>query len=95
VTFVNRAWLEFTGCELLEALGDGWVEYVHPAFRAAMADSTWQALTAREEMAVEVPLRRHDGLYRRMLVKSAPRFDQEAGFSGLVACMIDVGDLAW
>jgi PAS domain S-box-containing protein len=92
VTFVNRAWLEFTGRVQLDALGDGWVEAVHPEFREEIAERVWQALTAREPIATEVPLRRHDGAYRRMLLKGAPRFDENGGFLGMVGCMTDAGD---
>jgi PAS domain S-box-containing protein len=92
VTFVNRAWLDFTGGVLLDALGDGWVKAVHPKYREAFAERVWQALTARESIAMEVPLLRHDGTYRRMLVNGAPRFDEDGGFLGMVGCLTDAGD---
>jgi PAS domain S-box-containing protein len=92
LTFVNRAWLDFTCGVLADALGEGWVECVHPEYRQAIADNLWQAITARAPITTEVPLRRHDGVYRRMLMKGTPRFDEDGGFAGLVGCLTDVGD---
>jgi PAS domain S-box-containing protein len=92
VTFVNRAWLQFTGRDPLDSLGDGWVEAVHPEYRDEIAERVWAALAARQPLAMEVPLRRHDGVYRRMLVQSAPRFNDDGEFLGLVVCLTDAGD---
>jgi PAS domain-containing protein len=32
-TFFNRAWLDYTGRNLTEAVGNGWLENVHPEKR--------------------------------------------------------------
>jgi PAS domain S-box-containing protein len=68
------------------------VESIHPEYRQAITEPLWQALTAREPITTEVPLRRHDGVYRRMLVQGTPRFDENGGFAGLVGCLTDAGD---
>jgi PAS domain S-box-containing protein len=64
-TFLNRAWLEFTGQTLEQGLGLGWLDAVHPD-DAADAERAFLDATARAgPFHVEYRLRRHDGAYRR------------------------------
>jgi len=89
-SFVNTTWLEFTGRKLEEELGDGWADSVHPDYRQQVVEGFWQALTARQPFVAEAPMRRHDGQYRWMLGRGAPRLGEDGGFAGYVGTITDV-----
>ena len=72
VQFVSRRWEETTGRPLEEALGQRWLEQVHPADRQAMVDRLAQGLRAHEELQVEHRLRYRDGSYRWQLLRAVP-----------------------
>ena len=91
VSFVNTTWLEFTGRKLEEELGDGWADSVHPDYRQQVFDQFWQAFAARQLFAAEAPMRRHDGQYRWMLARAAPRLGED-GFAGYVGTITDIHD---
>jgi PAS domain S-box-containing protein len=89
--FVNQAWLDFTGRTRDQELAHGWPSLVHPDYRKAVIGEWRRALESQGIFTAEAPLRRHDGQYRWMLGKGAPRFYQ-GGFDGYVGCLIDITD---
>jgi PAS domain S-box-containing protein len=89
-TYVNRAWLAFTGRHIDEELGDGWTSAIHPEDFAARQAAFSGAIDAREPFTLEYRLRRHDGEYRWMLDHGAPRFDGEGRFSGYIGACLDI-----
>jgi PAS domain S-box-containing protein len=89
-SFVNKAWLDFTGRGLAEELADGGFGCVHPDSRRIVYETYWRAFQAREPVSVDFPLRRHDGQYRRMLCRGVPRFREDGPFAGFVATLVDL-----
>ena len=47
IDFINRSWLEFTGREQREELGDSWTVGVHPDDAEGVRDSWWETFRAR------------------------------------------------
>ena len=92
-TYVNRAWLEFTGRSLEAELGDGWADGVHPDDRASCWETWVQAFDRREPFRMEYRVRRHDGAYRGIIDSGAPAFDGDGVFTGYVGSVVDVSDL--
>ena len=90
--FASPAWLEYTGCTLEQALGDGWTRAVHPDDLARWRDTCRRALQERRPFEIEYRLRRGDGEYRWVLDRAAPRYSDHdfLGYSG--ACT-DIEDL--
>ncbi len=74
IDFINRSWLEFTGREEDEELGDSWTVGVHPDDAAGVRDSWWEAFAARVPWEREYRLRRRDGGYRWIVDRGLPRF---------------------
>jgi PAS domain S-box-containing protein len=91
-SFVNKTWLEFTGRTLEEELGDGYADTFHPDFREAVIETYWSAFQARQPHILEFPMRRHDGEYRWMSVRGAPRFLANGDFAGYIGCFVDTTD---
>src|SRR5450432_3560300 len=72
-SFVNKAWLEFTGRSMEDELADGGSGVVHRESRKIVYGTYWRAFQARKPVTVEFPMRRHDGEYRWMLCRGVPR----------------------
>jgi len=92
-TYVNRAWLEFTGRPLEAELGDGWSDGVHPDDRARCLETWVQVFDKRELFRMEYRVRRHDGAYRWIIDSGAPAFEGDGVFTGYVGSAVDVTDL--
>jgi PAS domain S-box-containing protein len=65
-------WRAFTGQTREQLLGWGWLEAVHPEDREATRRVWRESLAAHKPTQVEHRLRRHDGVYRNMLVRAVP-----------------------
>ena len=89
-TFVNIAWLDFTGRAMNEEIADGGFGCVHPESRRIVYEAYWRAFQAREPVTVEFPLRRHDGEYRWMRCRGLPRFREDGVFAGYVGTLVDL-----
>jgi PAS domain S-box-containing protein len=76
VDFINRRWLEFSGLSMHQALGWGWIDAVHPEDRARLLEDWRAAVASGEAMESEARMRRADGQYRWMLVRSVPQRDR-------------------
>src|SRR4028119_1209141 len=83
--YCNTAWLRFTGCTLDEALGEGWIDSVHPDDRAELAHVLKEALQSQSSFEIDYRLRRHDGTYQLVHhCAEALRHDNRfSGFLGL------------
>ena len=80
-TFVNKAWLEFTGRELTDQLGNGWVKGVH----ADDLEKCWQtyaeAFDRREPFVMQYRLLDKEGEYRWITDKGVPRYGPKVTFA--------------
>ncbi len=92
-TFLNKAWLEFTGCEASEELGNGWALGLHPDDLDRCYETYCSAFDARRSFEIEYRLRRKDGEYRWVLDKGVPRFLPGGIFTGYIGSRLDITDL--
>lgn len=83
-TFISKTWLVFTGREIDQELGRGWLENIHPDdfndFLVLISSSP----TEREEFTLEIRLRHSSGVYRRVVNSIYPNFTSNGQFSGWV-----------
>jgi PAS domain S-box-containing protein len=91
-TWFNKAWLEFAGCEMAEAVGDGWAGKVHADDLYDCVQNYVRAFEAREAFVVEYRLRRHDGAYRWMLDNGRPLYEPDGTFKGYIGSCTDITD---
>src|SRR5690348_1475956 len=68
-------WCAFTGQDATEARERGWAEAIHPDDRARVAAAWAQAVDERRGYEDEARVRRHDGVYRHLLVRATPIVD--------------------
>lgn len=91
-TFFNQTWLDFSGRPLEAELGVGWAEGVHPEDFERCMHIYMAAFTSRHPFEMEYRLRRHDGEYRWMLDRGAPRYSQAGRFEGFIGSCVDITD---
>ena len=89
-TYLNQAWLDFTGRSLEAELGDGWKEGLHPEDLKRSFDIESKAVERREPYQMHYRVRRHDGEYRWILNSGVPRFNEDGSFAGFIGSAIDV-----
>jgi PAS domain S-box-containing protein len=92
-TFFNRTWLEFTGREMEQELGYGWLECVHPDDRNRTRLQFEASCEAHENCRIEYRLRRSDGEFRQVNCNGVPRFESDGAFSGYIASCVDLTDI--
>ena len=72
---VGPSWQDFTGSDLDEARGHGWIDAVHPDDIAEAMARWQQALASGVPIDIDYRLRRGDGKYRWVRARAAPRLD--------------------
>ena len=92
-TYVNKAWLEFTGRSVEQELGNGWTEGIHPDDRENTVQTNRRAFDTRERFVTQYRLKRHDGEYRWITDQGIPRYGPHGKFRGYVGACVDITDL--
>ena len=89
-TWFNKEWLDFTGRSLQQEISSGWESGLHPddleRCRAAFSEHFDQ----RRPFDMEYRLLRHDGQYRWIQDRGAPRFDADGKFEGFIGSCFDI-----
>ena len=89
----NRRWLEFTGRDMEDELGDGLTQSVHPDDRDTCLKRFRESFVQRQSFSIEYRLRRHDGEYRWILDQGTPRHDADGLFTGYIGSCVDLTEL--
>jgi PAS domain S-box-containing protein len=88
--FSNRCWLAFTGRTLEDSLGSGWSKSVHPDDLQRTFEEYFNNFNERRTLELEFRVRRHDGEYRWIYSRGAPRYGANGEFMGYVGSAIDL-----
>lgn len=89
-TFLNKAWLTFTGRNLDEELGYGWTDGVHPRDLSHCVTTYENAFGERKPFTLQSRFRRHDGVYRTITAEGVPRYDAAGNFLGYLGASVDI-----
>jgi PAS domain S-box-containing protein len=92
-TDVNLEWRRFTGRTLESALGDGWTESIHPEDLSFALMTYRQSFESKRGFSSEYRMRRNDGVYRWLLDKGVPRFQEDGSFAGFIGCCVDITEV--
>lgn len=88
----QAAWSAFTGQTFAELGGWGWLNAVHPDDRPHTAQ-VWSAAVANRCLyQVEHRLRRHDGVYRHMMVRAVPILGEGGAIREWVGTHTDIDE---
>ena len=88
--YVNKFWLDFTGCGLERHLGFGWTERVHPNDIKSLKDVYRFAVSQRQSFEIECRLKHFDGEYRWFLCRAEPHFGKEETLVGYIGSCVDI-----
>ncbi len=89
-TYLNSACLEFTGRELKQELGLGWLSSVHIEDAQDTYDKFLSTSQCRLPTRLIYRLKRADGSDRTVLDLGAPRYDSEGNFAGYIGFITDI-----
>ncbi|TPG66688.1 PAS domain-containing protein [Hymenobacter nivis] len=90
--YFNPRWLEFTGETAAALVASNWGERAHPDDRTALAAGWAHALATGQEFQLEYRLRRHDGQFRWLLIRAAPRREADGRISMWVGTAVDINE---
>lgn len=91
-TYFNKSWLEFTGAEIAESIGEGWMTFVHPDDLDRLLRIYGRSFEGRTPFRVEYRLHRHDGEYRWVIDRGVPRYRPDGTFAGFVGSVLDINE---
>ena len=89
-TYVNSAWMAFTGRTLEAVLADGWREAIHPDDLPRCLEILDVAFEGHQPFTLEYRLRRHDGEYRWILDTGIPLLEPDGSSTGYVGSIVDI-----
>ena len=92
VTYVNPASLGFLGAEPPGPLGSAWRHLVHPDDLSRLVEAWTAAVDQGSAFAIEVRVRRADGLHRWMSLQVSPIADEPEARSGWITVASDIDD---
>jgi PAS domain S-box-containing protein len=90
--YFNETWLAFTGRALVQELGEGWAEGVHPDDLTRCVAFYLDHFHRRQPFEMEYRLRRHGGVYRWIFDRGVPFTDDSGAFAGFIGSCADIDD---
>ncbi len=90
--YFNEPWLNFTGRTLVQELGNGWTEGVHPEDLDRCIQTYITAFDKHETFDMEYRLRHFSGEYRWIEDLGKPNYDSEGEFVGYIGHCFDITD---
>ena len=92
LSFLSRAWHEFTAQDKGTSLAFGWTAAVHPDERDAALHTVVDANARRAPFSMEHRLRHAVDGYRWVIATGQPRFAANGDFLGFVGNVLDISD---
>ncbi|MFI3185704.1 MAG: EAL domain-containing protein [Methylococcaceae bacterium] len=90
-TFVNQAWLNFTGLASMKAMTHkDWLSVIHSDDRATAFVAYYQNTGINKAITTEYRLRSATGEWRWILDKGRPLYDERGLFTGYIGSAIDI-----
>ncbi len=86
----NDQWSVFVGREMSFDLDEGWLDHVHPEDRERTRRLSREATNVRGPFEARYRLRRNDGVYRHVLDRGVPRWDETGSFLGYIGAVMDI-----
>lgn len=89
-TFLNQAWLSFTGLTSTEGLQENWRDRIHKQDLEHCDRAYQSALKKCRGFQIEYRLKRFDNNYRTILNTAVRRYSPQGDFAGLLCSCLDI-----
>ncbi|MDJ0592380.1 MAG: diguanylate cyclase [Pleurocapsa sp. MO_226.B13] len=89
-TFLNQAWLSFTGKTLEEGLKENWRDRIHPEDLTKCDRAYQSALKKCQGFQIEYRIGRFDAVYRTILNTAVRRHNSKGEYAGLLCSCLDI-----
>ncbi len=86
------AWRDFTGQQVAEILGSGWLDALHPDDRAHATAACQRSVAEGCSFDLDCRIRRHDGVYRVFQMRGVPVKEGDGSVREWVGCCTDITD---
>ena len=90
--YFNRNWYETTGQSEEQALGQGWLEAVHPDDRRAVLSGFTEASRSRTSVRSEYRMRRKDGSWAWVIDIGEPLLASDDSLMGFAGSVLDISE---
>lgn len=90
LNYVNKAWLEFSGTEQEDEIGEGWFQSIHPEDVQRVIIERKDAFQRHLGYSITYRVKRHDSSYRWITNKGNPVYSANGEFSGYVGTCLDI-----
>lgn len=90
--YFNQVWLNFTGRNIDQELGDGWLEGVHPEDMERCVSIYVNAFKNCEKFSMPYRLRHFTGEYRWIQDDGTPCFNSKGEFIGYIGHCLDISE---
>ncbi len=91
--YVNERWCRMSGLNPQEALGDGWINGLHPEDRNVIFQNWYRMLDSEGFWGLEYRFRTPDGKITWVFGQAAPLRDASGKITGYVGINTDISDL--
>lgn len=86
----NKGWLEWTGRNMDQEIGDGWAQHIHPDDTLICMQTRSGKMETRQEFYMEYRLRHRSGNYRWISDRGVPRYTPDGTFEGYIGGCVDI-----
>lgn len=90
ITFVNQAWIDWTGHAYEENMGRGWIDSVVPDDRERVIGDYLRAINLKKLFESDFRVLRADGKMQWVAVTGKPRYYANGEFAGYVGSCMDI-----
>ncbi len=88
--YLNRNWYDYTGQNLKQAEGFGWVEAVHPEDQKFAEESFIKADKEKRPFSASFRLKNKNGNYRWVIDSGHPKYSIDGKYEGMIGTVVDV-----
>lgn len=90
--FCNQNWCRFSGLTFEQSKHLGWLAAVHPEFKEPVGRAWKQSMIDGRSAEIELPLRRHDGVYRWHLGRTVSVCDTDGKLVRWIGIALDIDE---
>jgi len=91
--YFNQLWLQFTGRDITQEQGNGWLFGVHPEDRNYCQKISVSARKCQQRFQRQYRLLNADGQYHWIFDTAAPRLNEDGKFVGYIGYCIDITEV--